>query len=116
MVEISIDRLYDASHRGRHALVRCTTGEHRGGRTKKLARDRRLLQYYRVAARLGYRTPGDLIDDLGLDEVNRWVAVADLDGWGEESILLARLVGMQINKPVCDILDGWAWARERNGR
>jgi hypothetical protein len=48
--------------------------------------------------------------------VNRWIAVADLDGWGEESILLARLVGMQINKPVCDILDGWAWAKERHGR
>jgi len=47
--------------------------------------------------------------------MHRWAAVADLDGWGEESMLLARLIGLQTNKPVCEILPGWAWAKDNHG-
>jgi hypothetical protein len=50
--------------------------------------------------------------------VNNWIAVADLDGWGEETMLLARLVSVQYKdaKPT-DFLPGWQWMKkEKHGR
>jgi hypothetical protein len=48
--------------------------------------------------------------------VTQWLAVADIDGWGEESMLLAQLLSVQIGKPVTDILQGWEWLKDkRNG-
>ena len=49
-----------------------------------------------------------MVDDLGIGEVNNWIALADLDGWGEETMLLARLVAAQYKdaKPI-DFLPGW---------
>jgi hypothetical protein len=63
---------------------------------------------HRVAARLGYSTPGDCVDALGADAVGKLIALAELDGWGEEATLLARLVAD--NRKDCDwrvFLPGW---------
>ena len=58
-----------------------------------------------------------MVEDLGLAEVNNWIAVADLDGWGEEAMLLAYLVAAQYKdaKPL-DFLPGWQWKKkEKHG-
>jgi len=43
-----------------------------------------------------------MIDAIGMHEVNRWLAIAQLDGWGEEYRLLAigaaRALGCQIGE------------------
>lgn len=46
--------------------------------------------------------------------MNHWLAVADLDGWGEETMLLARLLAAQYkDKAPIDFLPGWAWAKQK---
>ena len=52
-----------------------------------------------------------------MTEVNNWIAIAELDGWGEETMLLARLVAAQCGGAPVDYLPGWAWLKKekRNG-
>lgn len=41
-----------------------------------------------------------MIDDVGMEQVNRWIALAQIDGWGEEHRMLAviasRAIGCEI--------------------
>jgi hypothetical protein len=53
-----------------------------------------------------------MVEDLGLSEVTQWLAVADIDGWGEEVMLLASLLSCQIKKPISEILPGWEWMQK----
>ncbi|HUS39183.1 MAG TPA: hypothetical protein VMX74_07015 [Pirellulales bacterium] len=41
------------------------------------------------------------------------MALADLDGWGEEAMLLARLLAIMEDKAPIDYLPGWQWARKK---
>ena len=45
------------------------------------------------------------------------MALADLDGWGEETMLLAKLIAMKTGTAPIDHLPGWEWLKKekRNG-
>lgn len=45
----------------------------------------------RVAVRLGYRDMSRMVDEIEPDELARWIAVGQLDGWGESWWMTAEI-------------------------
>lgn len=66
-----------------------------------------------------------MIDDIGMEEVNRWIALAQIDGWGEEHQLLVYLAADALKCKTSDLVPDWladsqetpetAWKRSQAG-
>lgn len=46
----------------------------------------------RVAKELGFRTVNELVDTIPKEELDEWLAVAWIDGWGEEYLRMGHVV------------------------
>jgi hypothetical protein len=45
-----------------------------------------------------------MIDAIGMHEVNRWIALAQLDGWGEEYRMLATIAARAMGCTIAELL------------
>jgi thioester reductase-like protein len=49
------------------------------------------LRLWRIAERLGFSSVREMVDTLDEDTLNKWQAVALIDGWGDDNWRMARL-------------------------
>ena len=81
----------------------------------------------RVAARLGFRSIAAMVDEIGDEQVDKWCALALVDGWGEdwqrtawivERVHNTAMAGKQSEDGRSLVLDTWdcrphfAWERK----